>query len=62
MEKRQNVEEVTWLNAEQAVEYLSLTSKKTLYMAVWRKQIPKHKMGGRLLFNRRELDEYLMKG
>lgn len=48
-----------WLNPDQALVYLGLPSRKALYQAVRRGQIPAHRLGRRLRFNRRELDALL---
>jgi excisionase family DNA binding protein len=48
-----------WLNPPQAVRYLRLPSLKALYQAVRRGQIPVHRLGKRLRFNRTELDRIL---
>lgn len=50
-----------WLNAEQAARYLALPSVKAIYEAVRRGQIPVHRLGNRLRFNRLELDQVLLK-
>lgn len=52
--------EPTWLNTEQAVAYLSLPSRKALYQAVRRGQIPVHRLGPRRMrFRRVELDSII---
>ena len=48
-----------WLNVEQAVAYLALPSKKALYEAVRRGEVPVHRFGRRLRFRKHELDEVL---
>ncbi len=48
-----------WLNPPQAARYLGLPSLKALYQAVRRGQIPVHRFGKRLRFNRVELDRTL---
>jgi len=48
-----------WLSPPQAVRYLRLPSLKALYQAVRRGQIPVHRLGKRLRFNRVELDRTL---
>ena len=49
-----------WLTAEEAVAYLGLPSRKALYQAVRRGQIPVHRLGQRRMrFSRAELDEAL---
>ncbi len=50
-----------WLNAKQAAEYLAMPSAKAIYEAVRRGQIPVHRLGNRLRFCRKELDQLLMR-
>ena len=48
-----------WLTGEAAAVYLSL-SKKALYQAVRRGQVPVHRLGGkRMRFSQPELDQLL---
>ncbi len=49
-----------WLNAAQAAAYLAMPSVKALYEAVRRGQIPVYRLGNRLRFSRRELDQLLL--
>ena len=49
-----------WLTAEQAAAHLGLPSRKALYQAVRRGQIPVHRFGKRLRFSRAELDRALL--
>lgn len=51
-----------WLSAEQAAEYLALSSKQALYQAVRRGEIPCYRLGKRLRFKRSELDRLLEQG
>jgi len=52
-----------WLNPDAAVSYLGLPSKKALYQATRRGQVPFHRFGARRLrFNRAELDCLLSRG
>ena len=44
-----------WLTAQEAARYLALT-RKALYEAVRRGEVPAHRLGRRLRFNREELD------
>ena len=45
-----------WLTARDAVDYLKMSSRKALYQAVQRGQVPVHRLGKRRLrFNRAEL-------
>jgi excisionase family DNA binding protein len=49
-----------WLTTDQAVQYLALPSRKALYQAVRRGQVPVHRLGlRRMRFSRVELDELL---
>ena len=51
-----------WLSSHEAVRYLVLSSRKALYQAVRRGDIPVHRLGKRRLrFNRHELDQVLLK-
>jgi len=50
----------TWLDADQAVQHLRLPSRRALYAAVRRGQVPAHRLGERRLrFHRAELDTFL---
>jgi excisionase family DNA binding protein len=51
-----------WLSAEQAAEYLALTSTRALYPAVRRGELPAYRFGRRLRFRRNELDAVLSRG
>jgi excisionase family DNA binding protein len=46
----------TWLTADQAAEYLGLSSRKALYERVRRGQLPAHRFGRSLRFRAKELD------
>jgi excisionase family DNA binding protein len=48
-----------WLTADEATSYLGFPSRKALYAAVERGQVPAHKLGRRLRFRRAELDALL---
>lgn len=48
----------SWMNLETTANYLDWP-KKRLYNLVAKGQIPHRKQGGRLLFNRAELDQWL---
>ena len=51
----------TWLTPDQVVRYLALPSRKALYEAVRRGQLPAHRLGARRMrFNRAELDRLLL--
>jgi excisionase family DNA binding protein len=47
------------MTAEEAVAYLRLPSVRALYQAVRRKQVPVHRLGARMRFDRGELDDVL---
>lgn len=49
-----------WMTADQAAAHLGLPSRKALYQAVRRGQVPVHRFGKRLRFNRAELDRALL--
>ena len=48
-----------WLSADEAYRYLRLPSRKALYQAVRRGQVPVHRLGRRMRFKRSELDQVL---
>jgi excisionase family DNA binding protein len=48
-----------WLTAGEAASYLGLPSRRALYMAIRRGQVPVHRLGRRMRFDARELDEAL---
>jgi excisionase family DNA binding protein len=48
-----------WMTADQAKRYLGFPSRKALYQAVRRGQIPGHRIGRRLRFNATEVDHWL---
>ncbi len=49
-----------WLSVDETVEYLAFKSRKALYQAVRRGDVPAHRLGKRRLrFNRPELDRLL---
>jgi excisionase family DNA binding protein len=49
-----------WLDSDRAWAYAGFPSRKALYHAVRRGQIPAHRLGKRRLrFNRAELDHFL---
>ncbi len=48
-----------WLTASQAARYLGFPSRRALYMAIRRGQVPVHRLGRRMRFDARELDEAL---
>jgi excisionase family DNA binding protein len=52
--------ETTWMTSDQAVKYLALPSRKALYQAVRRGQIPSHRIGRRSLrFSKAEIDQWI---
>lgn len=51
-----------WLTSDEAVRYLKMRSRKALYQAVRRAQVPVHRLGRRLRFRRAELDALLLGG
>jgi excisionase family DNA binding protein len=51
-----------WLTASEATAYLGFPTRKALYAAVERGQVPAHKLGRRLRFSRGELDALLGRG
>jgi excisionase family DNA binding protein len=63
-EPRFNTEErrLRWLTADEATAYLGFPTRKALYAAVERGQVPAHKLGRRLRFSRSELDALLHRG
>ena len=51
-----------WLGARDAARYLGLPSRKALYQAVRRGQVPVHRLGTRRMrFRRIELDQVLQR-
>jgi excisionase family DNA binding protein len=48
-----------WLNADEACDYLRIPSRKALYQAIRRGQVPAHRLGRRMRFSRSELDRLL---
>lgn len=48
-----------WLTADEAMTYLGFPSRKALYQAIRRGQVPVHRLGRRLRFHRPELDRVL---
>jgi len=48
-----------WLTANEAASYLGLPSRRALYMAIRRGQVPVHRLGRRMRFSAHELDEAL---
>lgn len=54
---------IEWLGVDQAARYLGLPSRKALYQAVRRGQLPVHRLGTRRMrFRRVELDQVLEQG
>jgi excisionase family DNA binding protein len=52
-------ESAGWLTANEAAAYLGLPSRRALYMAIRRGQVPVHRLGRRMRFSVRELDHAL---
>ena len=66
MERQSSADAVTgangsrlWITADEATRYLGFPSRKALYQAVRRGQIPSHRIGRRLRFNTNELDRFI---
>ncbi len=59
MTAQRAVRTVGWLTAGEAASYLGLPSRRALYMAIRRGQVPVHRLGRRMRFDARELDEAL---
>jgi excisionase family DNA binding protein len=55
--------DVQWMTAAEAAAYLRLPSRKALYQAVRRGQLPAYRLGTRLLrFRRADLDRVVLMG
>jgi excisionase family DNA binding protein len=50
-----------WLTADEATAYLGLPSRKALYAAVERRQVPCSRLGRRLRFRKEALDRLLLR-
>lgn len=50
-----------WLTADEATLYLGLPSRKALYAAVERRQVPCSRLGRRLRFRKEALDRLLLR-
>ena len=62
-ERRRSLAAIEWLGVDQAARYLGLPSRKALYQAVRRGQIPVHRLGTRRMrFRCAELDQVLERG
>jgi excisionase family DNA binding protein len=48
-----------WLTADEATRYLGFPSRKALYQAVRRGQVPAHRLGRRLRFSAAEIDRLI---
>lgn len=48
-----------YLTSQQAIEYLGLSSLSALYKHIQRNRLPVLRAGGRMRFDRRELDAWL---
>ena len=63
VDRRRSFSAAEWLGATEAAGYLGLPSRKALYQAVRRGQVPAHRLGARRMrFRRVELDEVLERG
>src|SRR6266404_7469858 len=63
VERRRCLIAIEWLGIDQAARYLGLPSRKALYQAVRRGQVPVHRLGTRRMrFRRAELDQVLERG
>jgi len=51
-----------WLTAEELAEYLSLPSRKAVYQAVRRGDLPAYRLGKRVRFRRDEIDALMTRG
>lgn len=47
-----------WLNIDEAAAYLKI-KPSTIHMKTSRGSIPHHKIGGKLLFDKKELDNFI---
>ena len=56
-------DQAEWLGATAAARYLGLPSRKALYQAIRRGQVPFHRFGARRMrFRRADLDQVLQRG
>jgi excisionase family DNA binding protein len=51
--------ESPYLNSREAMAYLRLTSMSSLYYLINEQRLPHLRRGGRLLFDRRDIDAWL---
>jgi excisionase family DNA binding protein len=51
--------ESPYFNTREAMDYLRLTSPSSLYYLINQQRLPHLRRGGRLLFDRRDLDAWL---
>jgi len=56
-----NKERSPWMSPDQVAEYLALPSRKAVYEAARRGEIPCYRLGRRLRFRREELDAVLLR-
>lgn len=54
-----HVVESPYMNSREAMTYLRLTSKSSLYYLINDQRLPHLRRGGRLLFDRRDIDAWL---
>ncbi len=59
--KKQNIKDLDILTLSQTTEYLQL-GQRTLYRLVKAKKIPTKKIGGKWLFSKQQLKEWVEKG
>lgn len=50
-----------WVNLTECAQYMRI-SKETLYRLIYKKKIPKNRVGRRYLFNKLEIDAAIKKG
>lgn len=62
-DRRGSLRSTEWLGAKDAARYLGLPSRRALYQAIRRGQVPVHRLGARRMrFRRAELDQVLEEG
>jgi len=56
-------DEIQWLNVPELIKYLPThPAEQTIYSWTSSRRIPFHKKGRRILFNKKEIDEWLQQG
>ena len=59
---KHSIEATQWIDADSAYVHLCMPSRRALYQAVRRGQVPAHRLGKRRMrFLRAELDQLLLK-